>query len=184
MGFLLAYKRLDNLCRDMNGVGVTGYLKDMEQLPGGAYLVPGWKEDYLQLKHYRYLRNRIVHEVNAEEEDLCSATDVVWLEAFYGRILGTTDPLALYRKATTTPSGPDPRLLYRLSQTPSPKAGPPAGPSAQKPHFLIYSPYSDENRHPTPKQPSSPPSAPRTGCALWLLLVFCAAMFFLSEFFR
>lgn len=30
----------------------------------------------------------------------------------------------------------------------------------------------------------SPPSAPHTGCALWLLFAFCIAMFFLSEFFR
>lgn len=31
MGFMESYKHLDNLCKDMNGIGVTGYIKDMEQ---------------------------------------------------------------------------------------------------------------------------------------------------------
>ena len=63
MGFMQSYKRLDNLCRDMNGVGVTGYLQDMDSAPKGRVRVPGWDDDRRQLKYYRHLRNRIAHEV-------------------------------------------------------------------------------------------------------------------------
>lgn len=184
MKFLQTYKRLDHLCRDMNGVGVTGYLEDMEQLPDGASIVPGWKEDYNQLKHYRYLRNRIVHEVNAEEEDLCSSADVAWIEDFYGRILGSSDPLVLYRRTKTASSNPDLQLLSRTAATPHPADDPSAVSSQRAPRHSIYSSHTENNR-PVPARPISPPStpsAPHTGCALWLLFAFCIAAFLLSEF--
>lgn len=92
-----SYKRLDNLCRDMNGLGVTGYLQDMEQTYDGVTIL-GWKDDYLKLKHYRSIRNQIAHENNASEEILCSLEDTVWIENFYQRILNQTDPLAVYYK--------------------------------------------------------------------------------------
>lgn len=106
MRFLQAYKRLDNLCRDMNGVGITGYIEDMQNRPNGEYKVTGWKDDYFQLKHYRYIRNRIAHENNAEEVDLCTEKDAAWLDAFYQRILTQTDPLALYFQATKPKAKP------------------------------------------------------------------------------
>lgn len=96
MGFMQSYKRLDNLCRDMNGVGVTGYLQDMDSAPKGRARVPGWDDDRRQLKYYRHLRNRIAHENDACEEDLCSPADAAWLEDFCRRILERTDPLAMY----------------------------------------------------------------------------------------
>ncbi len=96
MGFMQSYKRLDNLCRDMNGVGVTGYLQDMDSAPKGRVRVPGWDDDRRQLKYYRHLRNRIAHENDACEEDLCSPADAAWLEDFCRRILERTDPLAMY----------------------------------------------------------------------------------------
>ena len=99
MGFMQAYKRLDMLCRDMNGIGVTGYIVDMEQAVNGVFHVPSWRTDYRQLKHYRYIRNQIAHEPNATEGALCSAEDTAWLEAFYQRILQRTDPLAMYRRS-------------------------------------------------------------------------------------
>lgn len=200
MKFLQTYKRLDNLCRDMNGVGVTGYLEDMEQTPGGANIIPGWAEDYKQLKYYRYLRNQIVHEVNAEEEDLCSAEDVAWLENFYGRILGTNDPLALCHKAKTVSSGPDLQLLFRMNgessstsgspaayrktATPSPARKPFVPPFSESDQSWLYESSYEKEIPPGPQHPTEPSSAPRTGCALWLLFAFCIAIFFLSEFFR
>ena len=45
MGFMQSYKRLDNLCRDMNGVGVTGYLEDMDRKSGAGLQVTGWWDD-------------------------------------------------------------------------------------------------------------------------------------------
>lgn len=100
MRFMNSYKRLDNLCRDMNGVGVTGYIEDMERELNGSYYVNGWKSDYSQLKKYRHIRNRIAHENDMEEENLCSDKDAAWLENFYQRIIKQTDPLALCYKAT------------------------------------------------------------------------------------
>lgn len=100
MGFMRTYKKLDNLCRDINGKGVTGYIEDMEQTPNGEYKVTGWKDDYYKLKHYRYIRNQISHETNADEENMCDLDDTKWVENFYKRILNQTDPLAEYRKAT------------------------------------------------------------------------------------
>lgn len=106
MRFFQAYKRLDNLCRDTNGVGINGYIEDMENRPNGEYKVTGWKDDYFQLKHYRHIRNRIAHENNAEEVDLCTEKDAAWLDAFYQRILTQTDPLALYFQATKPKAKP------------------------------------------------------------------------------
>lgn len=98
MGFMQSYKRLDNLCKDMNGSGVTGYIEDMELKRNGESCVPGWKADYQSLKRYRYVRNQIAHENYADEKNMCSGEDVIWLENFYQRVMNQTDPLALYYK--------------------------------------------------------------------------------------
>ncbi|MCI8589853.1 MAG: hypothetical protein HFE77_03985 [Clostridiales bacterium] len=100
MNFMSAYKHLDNLCKDMNGIGITGYIKDMEQITTGSYYVKSWNSDYQQLKHYRHIRNQIAHETYANEENMCSDEDIEWLEDFYQRIINQNDPLALYYKAT------------------------------------------------------------------------------------
>lgn len=100
MGFMRAYKHLDNLCRDMNGIGITGYIEDMEKRTNGSIHVFNWKQDYQQLKHYRHIRNQIAHEDDADEETLCSVEDIEWLDNFYQQILKQSDPLALYYKAT------------------------------------------------------------------------------------
>lgn len=109
MGFMQSYKRLDNLCRDMNGVGVTGYLEDMDRKSGAGLQVTGWWDDYRQLKYYRHIRNQIAHENNATEEGLCSEDDSAWIEAFHHRILDRTDPLALYCAARRKQQSPPPR---------------------------------------------------------------------------
>lgn len=96
MGFMSAYKHLDTICRDMNGIGVSGYIEDMEANRQGAYTVQGWDSDYRQLKHYRWVRNQIAHEINAEEENMCTPEDTQWLENFYQRIMNCSDPLARY----------------------------------------------------------------------------------------
>ncbi len=102
MGFMYSYKRLDNLCKDLNGIGVTGYIESMEQTPKGANRILGWKDDYYKLKHYRYIRNKIAHDNNADEENMCTEEDELWIQNFYQRILTQQDPLSLYHKATHT----------------------------------------------------------------------------------
>lgn len=116
MGFMESYKYLDNLCKDMNGIGITGYIKDMEQELNGEFYVAGWKKDYMQLKHYRYIRNQIAHENYADEKDMCSAKDIAWLDEFYRRIMGQTDPLALCYKKTRFRSTPK---LTETKETPT-----------------------------------------------------------------
>ena len=98
MGFMTSYKRLDNLCKDMNGIGISGYIEDMEKIKAEIFSVKTWKDDYYQLKHYRYIRNRIAHDNDAYEENLCTPYDTEWLENFYQQILNRTDPLAQYYK--------------------------------------------------------------------------------------
>lgn len=98
MGFMNTYKRLDSLCRDMNGIGVTGYINDMDEISNGSYYVFGWENDYQKLKHYRYIRNQIAHESYADEENMCSDEDEEWLKTFHKCILEQSDPLALYQK--------------------------------------------------------------------------------------
>ena len=97
MGFMSSYKRLDRLCRDLYPEarnGISGYIEDMQRHPANAHRVPGWREDCDRLKHYRWIRNQIAHEVDADEENMCSFGDVEWLDHFYQRILNRTDPLA------------------------------------------------------------------------------------------
>lgn len=96
MEFMTSYKRLDNLCKDMNGVGISGYIEDMENIKAEMFSVQVWKDDYYKLKHYRYIRNRIAHDNDAFEETLCTPKDTEWLENFYQQILNQTDPLALH----------------------------------------------------------------------------------------
>lgn len=98
MGFMESYKHLDNLCKDMNGVGVTGYINDMESESASARYVPGWKSDYEMLKHYRYIRNQIAHENYMDESNLCSSNDQVWIDEFYERLMRQEDSLAIYYK--------------------------------------------------------------------------------------
>lgn len=99
MGFMQSYKRLDNLCKDMNQVGITGYIAEMQQIPNGDRYVPHWQSDYQKLHYYRHIRNQIAHETDATEEMLCSSEDIAWIEGFYQQILDQSDPLAVYHKA-------------------------------------------------------------------------------------
>ena len=150
MRFMQAYKRLDNLCRDMNGMGITGYIQDMEKTAASPYFVSGWKEDYLHLKRYRHIRNRIAHENDADEESASSPQDAVWLEAFYRRILTQDDPLALYYRATKSHSAGN------TSATRIRPIIPPA----------VYPVNLNQ-----PGRAAQKPAGKRAGCATYILLV-------------
>lgn len=126
MSFLESYKHLDNLCKDMfsSEKGVTTYIETMEHTAGGSYRITGWDSDYKNLKHYRYIRNRIVHDNYASENSMCTDSDTAWINNFYSRIMNRNDPLALYRKAITPqkvvkPSAP-PTFNYKQYQPSKP----------------------------------------------------------------
>lgn len=93
------FKCVDMICGDMFSCqhGISQYISEMEQVfPQGRQKVPAWEADYRKLKHIRWLRNQIVHEVSAEN---CDMDDVEWLESFHRRILKGQDPLAVLRQA-------------------------------------------------------------------------------------
>lgn len=76
MGFIDSYKHLEKLCGDMLQTqhGVSAYIAEMESTPNGSYWVQGWVEDLKCLKHYRWVRNQIVHDPNSSEENINAGT--------------------------------------------------------------------------------------------------------------
>lgn len=104
MGFIDSYKRLKKLCGEIlnDERKVSAYIDEMKNTPRGSYLVTGWDADLKKLKHYRWVRNQIVHEPGCTEENMCRPEDALWLDNFYSRIMNQSDPLALYYKAAAS----------------------------------------------------------------------------------
>lgn len=100
MNFISSYKKLEKLCNNIydDNHGVSIYIDEMLNRPDGVNFVSGWDEDLKQLKHYRWVRNQIVHELDCSEEDMCEPEDEEWIDSFYHRIIVQTDPLATYSK--------------------------------------------------------------------------------------
>lgn len=82
MSFIESYKHLDKICGEMfeTQYGVSAYIEEMLNNPRGSFLVRGWENDLKQLKHYRWIRNQIVHEPDCYEETMCEAGDDEWLD--------------------------------------------------------------------------------------------------------
>ena len=119
MSFIDSYKRLEKLCSEIynDNHGVSSYIDEMINTPIGARYVSGWDEDLKQLKHYRWVRNQIVHDPGCTEENMCEYEDAQWLDNFRSRIMEANDPLALYRKARN----PQPAQRPRQTHTPEPR---------------------------------------------------------------
>lgn len=102
MSFIDSYKQLEKICNEIyrNNHGVTAYIDEMMSISFASFYVSSWKDDLKHLKHYRWVRNQIVHEPGCTEENMCDLCDIQWLNNFYDRIMAGNDPLALYRKAT------------------------------------------------------------------------------------
>ena len=100
MGFMDSYKRLEKLCGDMleDERRISAYIDKMYENDKGWDLVPGWESDLKKLKYYRRIRNKLVHEPDAYEENLCDTDDIEWVEDFYYRIIDGEDPLSRYYK--------------------------------------------------------------------------------------
>ena len=102
MGFIDSYKHLEKLCGDVlnDDRRVSAYIDEMLNTPRGPYYVRTWNEDLKNLKHYRWVRNKISHEPGCTEQNMCEPGDELWLNEFYSRIMSQTDPLSLYHRAT------------------------------------------------------------------------------------
>lgn len=87
MSFIASYKHLEKLCGDMlnDRHGVSAYIDEMLNKPRGTYHVGGWDNDLKQLKHYRWVRNQIVHEPSCTEDNMCHPKDVDWLNDLLDR---------------------------------------------------------------------------------------------------
>ncbi len=102
MGFIKSYKHLEKLCGEImnDDRRISAYIDEMINTPRGSFLIRGWDDDLKHLKHYRWIRNQIVHEPNCTEQNMCEPCDTEWLDDFYSRIMNQIDPLTLYAKAT------------------------------------------------------------------------------------
>lgn len=100
MQFINSYKKLEKLCNEKYNTehGVSIYIEEMTKHKDGYKLVPTWHQDLKQLKHYRWLRNKIVHDVDANEESLCKKSDETWINNFTKRIANSNDPLSIYKQ--------------------------------------------------------------------------------------
>lgn len=97
-----SFSQLEKLLNDMYGRqegkgSVTVYIdlmKEKQQTDRDVYDVDDWEEDLRSLKNIRYKRNKIAHESDAMDADMCDEEDVLWLENFRERVMRGTDPLA------------------------------------------------------------------------------------------
>ena len=95
------YKRLDALCRDVfvSRDGVSEYIRQMELVSyAERRYYAEWEADYKQLKHLRWIRNQLAHEVGTLDKNFCSDIEIEWLKNFHQRILNVSDPLSVIRK--------------------------------------------------------------------------------------
>ena len=101
-----SYKHLEKLCGEImrDEQRLSAYIDEMTCTPFSPALVAGWNADLKKLKHYRHIRNLIVHEPDCSEESLCVPSDSVWIENFCIRIFNSGDLLSLYRHALTEQS--------------------------------------------------------------------------------
>ena len=107
--FLENYKRLDCLCKDSlsSEEGVSEYLRQMENICWeDRTKISCWTDDYQGLKHVRWVRNKLVHEVGAWEAGLCTIEELNYVKDFYERILKSKDSLSIARAMKESDSKP------------------------------------------------------------------------------
>lgn len=96
MNFLEIYKKIDNFCKDAynSTSGITTYINEMEKLRYEEWYGIEWQKVYNNLRYYRDLRNKVIHE-SGYNEDMFSTNDIIWLESFYKMLLNRNDPISL-----------------------------------------------------------------------------------------
>ena len=106
--FFEEYKKLQRLCNDIydSNNGVTNYIDDMNAVPiSSSCMISNWMSDLKQLKRLRHIRNILAHEEGSFKMDMCTLSDVKWIQSFYNRILNQSDPLSvLHQMKKTQPS--------------------------------------------------------------------------------
>lgn len=98
--FLEEYKKADNFIKDANMTqeGISWYIRQMELSERkGAAVVRTWQADYRMLKHVRWVRNKLVHEVEYDA-GICGAAEYNSVKDFGERLCAAEDPLAVLGK--------------------------------------------------------------------------------------
>lgn len=95
--FLEAYKSLDELCKQILSTdrGISDYIDEMKYESQGYRMVVSWEKDLKQLKRLRWIRNKLVHEVDSFQENLIHKEDIEWLITFRSQIMEGKDPLSV-----------------------------------------------------------------------------------------
>ncbi|MDE6361872.1 MAG: hypothetical protein K2L53_02730, partial [Clostridia bacterium] len=99
--FIEQYKRLDKLCKEKlnSNEGVTSYIVEMETTPYETTAeISAWDATYKQIKHFRWMRNQLVHEISFDE-DFCSNEDIKIIKNLYELIIKAQDPLSLANRS-------------------------------------------------------------------------------------
>lgn len=88
MGFIDTYKKLEEECNQRFNTkhGISVYIEEMIKHPDGPNFIPSWKYDLKNLKHCRYIRNKIVHEVDCNEKNMSTIEDIRFLNNFYKKV--------------------------------------------------------------------------------------------------
>lgn len=103
LDFLEAYKKLDELCKQIlsSEKGVSQYIEEMENEGFSRRNIRNWDNDYQKLKDMRRIRNQLAHEVDSFDQSLFSEKDIDWLKDFRSRILEQADPFSLLHQSNT-----------------------------------------------------------------------------------
>lgn len=99
--FLELYKSTDRFIKDayQSTEGFTEYVRQMEsEEREGKRRVSGWADDLKQIKHLRWIRNQLAHEVDYDS-DICKQKDYELLTSFQYRLHNADDPLSLLQKS-------------------------------------------------------------------------------------
>ena len=114
------YKRLDRLCKDtlQSEQGVTQYIEQMKKVAFEQYRhVALWEETLRQLKHVRWVRNQLAHEVGAVQSGVCVQDDLRFVRNFHQSIIVQKDPLALLRVSISQTQKPVPKAKTKTEKS-------------------------------------------------------------------
>ena len=102
--FLKAYKKLDELCKQVLGSsrGISEYIDQMQNEGEDCSQIPNWYNDLKELKRLRWIRNRLVHDADSFDMLTITKEDISYLKEFRSRILECEDPFALLRNSQKT----------------------------------------------------------------------------------
>ncbi|MDE6471513.1 MAG: hypothetical protein K2L52_00600 [Clostridia bacterium] len=99
--FIEQYKRLDKLCKEtLNSYeGVSSYISEMEATPFEATVnISEWDMTYKQIKHFRWMRNQLVHEISLDE-NLSTNEDIMNIKNLHELIVKAQDPLSIANRS-------------------------------------------------------------------------------------